>query len=275
VETPRPKAESQSTKRTKARAPFVFDRISATKLAAYVVLFLLCSGGALYAFNVMEQFLISDPRFALNGPEGGEDAPTLAITGGSHVSQRAIRAVFNDDLGMSVYLIPIRDRSARLRSIDWVKDASIARFWPNRLIVHVRERVPVAFISLGPQKFSLIDEDGVLLPPVHDRFRLPVITGVRASQPVAERRDRVRRMVRVTDELGEASQRLAEIDVSDKDNLKVTEPYDGRMLTLLLGDHNFAVRYDNFVRHYQDIRKRLPDASTLDLRLEDRITAVE
>jgi cell division protein FtsQ len=82
-------------------------------------------------------------------------------------------------------------------------------------------------------------------------------------------------MLRVTGELGEASQRLAEIDVSDKDNLKVTEPYDGRMLTLHLGDHNFSVRYNNFVRHYEDIRKRLPDASTLDLRLEDRITAVE
>jgi hypothetical protein len=57
--------------------------------------------------------------------------------------------------------------------------------------------------------------------------------------------------------------------------LKVTVPYDGRAETLLLGDHNFALRYQNFVRNYPEIKRRLPGAATLDLRLEDRITVVE
>ena len=65
------------------------------------------------------------------------------------------------------------------------------------------------------------------------------------------------------------------IDVSDPDNLKITEPWDGRMLTLQMGDHAFAVRYANFVRNYSEIKRSLPGATTLDLRLEDRITVVE
>jgi hypothetical protein len=43
----------------------------------------------------------------------------------------------------------------------------------------------------------------------------------------------------------------------------------------LLGDRDFAQRYQNFLNHYPEIKRRLPNAATLDLRLEDRITVVE
>ncbi|HEX5430510.1 MAG TPA: hypothetical protein VFW83_00985, partial [Bryobacteraceae bacterium] len=50
---------------------------------------------SLYAFRRIEQFLILDPRFALNGPEGsfpGNSAgpETLEIAGAAHASHRAI-----------------------------------------------------------------------------------------------------------------------------------------------------------------------------------------
>lgn len=133
----------------------------------------------------------------------------------------------------------------------------------------------MAFVTLSSSKFALMDDEGVILPTVPDRFRLPVLAGVRPSDSLALRRARVQRMLRMTSELGDAAQVISEIDVSDRDNLKVTQPYEGRVLTLLLGDHNFSKRYDNFVRHYDEIRRRLPEAATLDLRLEDRITVVE
>ena len=77
--------------------------------------------------------------------------------------------------GRSVYLLPLTDRQEALRSVDWVKDASIARLWPNRVLVSVEERKPVAFLTLGPSRFALIDDEGVILPPAPDRFTLPVI----------------------------------------------------------------------------------------------------
>ena len=231
---------------------------------------------AFYLFHRVEQFLISDPHFALDGPEGSPETPTLEIAGAEHASRRKIENVFSADAGRSVYLLPLTDRRAELREVDWVKDASIARLWPNRVIVSVSERKPVAFLTLGSSRFALIDEDGVILPLAPDRFMLPVLNGVRAADSPAKRRDLVRRMLRLTRALGtELAARISEIDVSDRDNLKVTESDDGHALTLLLGDHDFAVRYQNFVRNYPEIQRRLPGAATLDLRLEDRITAVE
>jgi cell division protein FtsQ len=250
------------------RRGFSTTRIVTVALAFCVVLI-----ASLYVFHRFEQFLIRDPRFALSGVDG--DAVNIEIAGAAHASRARIESVFAIDFGRSVYLLPLTERRETLRSVDWVKDASIARLWPNRVVVSVEERKPVAFLTLAPSRFALIDEDGVILPPAPDRFALPVLTGVRASDALADRRDRVHRMLRLTRELGEEAQNVSEIDVSDRDNLKVTAPRDGHIVTLLLGDRDFARRYQNFLNHYAEIKRRLPNAATLDLRLEDRITVVE
>jgi cell division protein FtsQ len=138
----------------------------------------------------------------------------------------------------------------------------------------VTERQPVAFLRLEPSHFGLIDADGVILPQSPGRFHLPVLTGVQTRDSVPERRGRVQRMLRLLSELGGMADKVSEIDVSDRDNLKIIQPYEGRMVTLLLGDQDFGVRYQNFVSHYGEIKQKLPGATTLDLRLEDRITVV-
>ena len=106
---------------------------------------------SLYAFHSLEQFLIRDARFTLNLPGSSQESgsESLQISGSTHASARAIEAVFAEDFGRSVYLIPMSDRRASLRTVDWIKDASVARFWPNRIVVGVNERKPVAFVTLG------------------------------------------------------------------------------------------------------------------------------
>ncbi len=230
-------------------------------------------GAGLYGFHRVEQFLIRDPRFALNGTDGG--ASTLEIRGASHASAGALEAAFREDSGRSVYLMPLAARRVALRNVDWVKDAAVARAWPNRVLVEVSERTPVAFVTLAPSRFGLIDEDGVILPPAPDRFHLPVLTGVNLNDSLEDRRKRVHRLTSLMASLGAAAAGIAEVDVSDASNLKVKQPSGGRMVTLLLGERNFAVRYQNFVTHFSEIQQKLPGAATLDLRLEDRITVVD
>lgn len=246
--------------------------ISTARVVAIAVLFCVVLIASLYIFHQLEQFLIRDPRFALSGVD---DTARIEIAGAAHASRAQIERVFAIDLDRSVYLLPLSERRETLRSVDWVKEASIARLWPNRVVVSILERKPVAFLTLAPSRFALIDEDGVILPPAPDRFELPVLAGVHTSDAVSDRRDRVHRMLRLTHDLGADARNVSEIDVSDRDNLKVTAPRDGHIVTLLLGDRDFARRYQNFLNHYSEIKRRLPNAATLDLRLEDRITVVE
>ena len=57
--------------------------------------------------------------------------------------------------------------------------------------------------------------------------------------------------------------RFREVDVSDPRQSEGDAAFDGRMVTLLLGDQNFGVRYQNFLRQLsRDRADACPDAST-------------
>jgi cell division protein FtsQ len=122
---------------------------------------------------------------------------------------------------------------------------------------------------------ALIDADGVILEqPPRARFTLPVLTGIRREQSQALRRLRVAAALRLVQELGGLGAQLSEIDVSDPENVKVVQQAEGRVLLLMLGNRNFLSRLQNLLIHYPEIRQRSPNATTFDLRLDDRITAV-
>jgi hypothetical protein len=84
----------------------------------------------------------------------------------------------------------------------------------------------------------------------------------------------MKRFMRMQAELGSYIDNISEIDVSQPDNLKVIQQFDNRALTLMLGNQSYRERYENFLNNHEEIRRRLPDAVVLDLRLKDRITAV-
>jgi cell division protein FtsQ len=187
--------------------------------------------------------------------------------------------VFEEDAGRSLYLFPAEERRRRLLAVDWVKDATVAKIWPNRVEVVIREREPVAFVELshpgGRSRLALIDEDGVLLEqPEQSQYDLPVLQGISDQQAEAKRSVRVRIAMSMIRDLGPLAAQVSEIDVSDPDDLKITQSAGGNGVVLMLGRERFRPRLQNFLAHYPEIQRRLPEATTFDLRIDDRITAV-
>ena len=249
----------------------------------YAALSISLLGGAvlaIYCFHRVDEFLAADPRFRLAGPpDSGEPSASLRIEGVVHASPDRVLRVFSADFGRSVHVLPIAERRRTLLAIDWVKDATVSRQWPDRLVVRIQERTPVAFVQLpsggGSHRTALIDEDGVILdPPRRARFSLPVLTGIRADQPETSRRERVRLAVRLVREIGPAAEEISEIDVSDTENLRITRQIEGNAVVLWMGNRNFQSRLRSLLTHWTEIRRRLPQATTFDLRLDGRITAV-
>lgn len=243
---------------------------------------LACAVGAIAAFHKTEAFLTGDALFILSGPtEDGQESPSVRLHGVGHAPRGRVLAVFDRDYGRSIYLVPLGERRRQLLAVEWIKDASVRRTWPNRLDVYVSERQPVAFVAVpsahaGVSRLALIDEDGMILePPARAEYRLPVLTGIRQEQSLAARGDGVRRMARLLAEVGTLAGKISEIDVSDRENLKVTEAVDGRALTLLVGNRDFRRRLEKFYGYYPQIRGQLGEAATLDLRIENRIIAVK
>jgi cell division protein FtsQ len=252
------------------------------RYALYSAAVLLLAVVALYVYSRVDQFLAADPRFRLAEPSpDASESPALRIEGAVHASRAQILNAFSADYGRSVYLLPLGERRRSLLGIDWVKDASVSRLWPDRLAVRIVERKPVAFIQLpeadspASQRVALIDAEGVILEqPPRARFTLPVLTGIRREQSQAVRRLRVAAALRLVQELGGLAAQLSEIDVSDPENVKVVQQAEGRVLLLMLGNRNFLSRLQNLLIHYPEIRQRSPNSTAFDLRLDDRITAL-
>ena len=254
--------------------------LRALRQVAAAALVLVGILATIWLYVTLENFLVTDSRFFLPGPpEPGEQSEYFRIEGGRNVTEEQVAQVFARDFGRSIYLLPLRERRLKLLGIDWVKDASISRFWPNRLVIRIQERTPAAFVQMqstdGAVLLSLVDADGVLLDPHRARpFRLPVLTGMSRSEGEPLRRERMKRFLRLQSELGSYMDKISEIDVGEVDNLKVVQQFDNRALTLMLGNQSYRERYENFIHNHDEIRTRLPDAIALDLRLKDRITAV-
>ena len=243
---------------------------------------LVILAGGLFVFHRLERFLITDSRFQLAPAlEYGVDPPGFLIEGVARSSRKAIVNTFANDFGRSVYLLPLEMRRAELFGIEWVREATVARFWPNQIFIRIEERKPAAFYQEAAQggvksRIWLIDEEGVLLHiPPQNTFRLPVVTGFRADAKIEERSRRVLRMLRLMKDVKNYGARISEVDVSDMDNLKaIVQAPDNQAMVLWLGDRNFHTRMEDFERSYPEIRRRLPGVSTLDMRLDGRISVV-
>ncbi len=253
--------------------------VTAVRYTFWIATSCVLLGGVIYAAEQFQQFLVSDARFIVPGPpDYGQESPNLHVEGEHYASRAHILRVFDADFGRSLYLFPPAKRRAQLLRVPWVKDATVARVWPNQVRVRIEERKPVAFLEMHNEaiaRWMLIDAEGVILdPPPRAVFRLPVVTGVLPGEPQQMRGVRVRRMMNMLADLGPLANKVSEVDVKDLDNLKVTEQMQDRAIVLTLGDRNFRARVQSFLDNYPDIHRRMPNATMLDLRLDDRITAV-
>jgi len=229
---------------------------------------LLCASTA-WAARRVHQYMLADPQFTLS--HGNREA--LRLEGVVYAPRGKVLRVFAGDFDRSVFAVPLAERRRRLLAVDWVEDATVARVWPDRLVVRIRERTPVAFVNLR-SGVSLIDRHGVLLePPVQARFTFPVLSGIQEDQPEPLRAERVRIMLDLLEQLGPAARDISEVHTADPDNLRVITQAGGHAVELMMGDSNFARRYRAFLSHYPEIERRSPNVRTFDLRLDNRILA--
>jgi cell division protein FtsQ len=242
------------------------------------VALLLIAG--VFVLQTIETFLISYPGFSLPMPEEyGGVSPGIRISGVVNASVRKVESVFAEDAGRSLYMFEPRERRLRLLAVDWVRDASVARIWPNRIDVRIVEREPAAYLSFGDgqrSRTALIDLDGVILPkPERAHFDLPVLLGVSPAQPEGNRAARVRLAKRMLADIGPSARDVSEVDVADPAKLAIHFRIGVHPVSLIIGRERFRERLANFLQHYPEIRRRVPAATTFDLRLDDRITAVD
>ena len=190
--------------------------------------------GVAWGGEEVRAFLLRDPRFELACEAANRACANLEIHGLNYANRVRVASVFEPDFGKSVFDSPLAERRRHLLAIDWVRTASVARVWPNRLVVTITERVPVAFAKLPMANsarhwMALVDQEGVLLGlPSRARFHLPVLSGVTELQNEEQRMLRVRAMEHLLEDLGPQAKDISEVNAANTQEMRVITDVDGQ-----------------------------------------------
>ncbi|HVC00155.1 MAG TPA: FtsQ-type POTRA domain-containing protein [Candidatus Dormibacteraeota bacterium] len=201
----------------------------------------------------------------------------MGITGTQYVSRGRLMQIFSADMGRSVLSVPLGERLTAVENIPWVRSAVVERVLPDRLDLTIVERKPVAFLSTSAG-MKLIDADGVILDrPPDANFNLPVVTGLGAATPPAERVRRLELFSEFMKEIGTvrsgAEAEVSEANLSNPDDVQAT--LDGLPVmagqgpvVVHFGDADFAGRFRSFLANFAGWQARAGNVEAVDLRYD-------
>jgi len=234
-------------------------------IAAFVLSLASIGGAAVYRYGERSW------RFRI------ESSDNLEISGTHNVPHAQVMEVLGGDIGRNIFFIPLAERKAQLEAIPWVESASVMRFVPNRLVVEIHERTPIAFARVGP-RISLIDAGGTLMElpgSGKQKYSFPVILGMNPGEPLSTRSARMKiynELVRQLDsEGGHYSQDLSEVDITDQEDVKVLANDPAGAVLVHLGSSDFLSRYKIHVTHLRGWRQQFDKLESVDLRYEHQI----
>ena len=220
-------------------------------------------------------FLLLSPRFELNS------ADDIQVTGNKFVSREEIANALGVPLhagrgpGLKVFRLSLEAARKRVEAISWVRSAALMRILPNRLLVQVTERTPVAFANSGGH-VSLVDSDGVVLDkPESASFDLPVITGLDSSASSEECRTRIALyqdfMTQIGEEIFNSGWMVSEADLSDGEDLKALLVQGRDTLQVHFGHENFLEHFHTFLALLPELRKSNSPLDSVDLRYRNLV----
>ncbi len=88
---------------------------------------------------------------------------SVVVTGNHLVSRSQVLAVAKVDQGTPLIRVNTGQVAARVGTIAQVAGVHVARSWPDRLVITVRERIPAMAVTLPSGGYDLVDTHGVLV----------------------------------------------------------------------------------------------------------------
>jgi len=218
---------------------------------------------------------LTSPRFMLTS---GDD---ITVEGNRYVSREEVLNVLGFPSsgklthGVNIFRFSLEAGRKQLEAIPWVKSATLARAYPNRLAVSLTERTPVAFVNIEG-RMKLVDGEGVLLDkPERGSFDFPVLAGLDAGGGREERVARLGLFQQFSQEiLGDAAASgwlVSEVDLADADDLRAVLVRDRDTLLVHFGHASFGERFQNFLNLLPEVRKSHDKIDSIDLRYRNQI----
>jgi cell division protein FtsQ len=228
-------------------------------------------GATLAGMWEARRLLLTNPRLVL------ESSSAIQITGNSHLTRAQLLTVFGEDVERNILTVPLDARRAELERLPWVQHATVMRLLPDRFRVAITERTPVAFVRQGTQ-IGLVDANGVLLDMASDgdaseetHYSFPVVTGIVADDPLSVRAARMKLYAKFMKDLGEQTQHVSEVDMSNPEDIKALIPDGSTDILVHFGDKDFLHRYELYEKNLPGWKSLYPKLGSADMRYEREV----
>jgi cell division protein FtsQ len=226
------RGESRSALALKAKGRKV---ISFVKIAVIAVL--VC-GGAVFGAMRLRAWLESSPRLVVR---------TIEIRGNVRTNKEEITRLSRLREGMRMLGVKPSQAEQAVLANSWIRRARVSRSFPDKVIIAVEERTPIALVNVG--RICYLDDEGVELPLFTATYSdLPLISGVRDS--VGKRISQAS-LKRIMSLLSGASgvdaslmKRVSQIDFSNEYMARIK--LENSPLLIEIDDRNCAVQWKRF-----------------------------
>ena len=212
-------------------------------LVILVLLALVLAGRVVYLF------LADTQRFPINTVK-------IAATY-QHISRKDLEAVLSKYVNASFFTLPANRLRTDLASLDWAKNVSVDRVWPDTLNIKLEEKKPMAIWNDN----TLITSDGAALPKknaFHD-LMLPKLKG-----PVNEQTEVLQIYQKLSKLLARNGLQLAVIQLRDNHAWELTLTNG---IQLYLGKQDLYPRLQRFCKAYTiAFEEKSEQLSSVDLR---------
>jgi cell division protein FtsQ len=183
-----------------------------------------------------------------------------------------------EDQNRNVISLDLDEIRRSLEQIPWIRSVVVRRVLPDKLIIEVTERVPIAFARVDHATF-LVDDQGVLLESDSEyphEFDFPVITGLEAgveADALVRNKKRVtlyQKLIQALDGNGAGlSKDLSEVRLQDPGSLAVLLNDDS--VLVILGTEQLDQRFRRYLGMSSQIKQKFPQVDTVDLRFQDQV----
>jgi cell division protein FtsQ len=222
----------------------LYEIYKVTLLMACVI---IVSALLIFTYN----FIVVSPYFQLR---------ETVVKGAERIPREEILSLAEIKPAQNILTVNLKAMARRIQNNVWVKDVSIKRDLPSKLIIEVRERQPIALIKKD-EAFYYIERDGVIFTKLgkDQRTDLPILTGF--CRKGEDNRDRIRKSIDLLEYLSGYD------DISGLKN--VSEIYDDRVFGLSLFTENgmcLLLGFDDYERKLQRLKPVLADLTKRETR---------
>jgi cell division septal protein FtsQ len=102
----------------------------------------------------------------------------VEVEGGRKISKETLLSLTAMDGMPNLFSVKLREVVKRLESHPWIEQVRVRKVFPNKILVQIEERKPMAIIQL--EELYYIDTKGEIFSPVgeRDEYNYPYLTGL-------------------------------------------------------------------------------------------------